>query len=73
MDKIGDAQFRVMCDMWGVDNAIMAAKRMGMAPTQEQIAEAKQRETAWQEKWNRLFKRGMEKTTKGESALNESH
>ena len=30
MDKIGDAQFRVMCDMWGVDSAIKAAKRMGM-------------------------------------------
>lgn len=63
MDKIGDAQFRVMCDMWDVDGAIEAAKEMGMAPTQEQIAEAKQKEMAWRERWDRLFKEGMERTT----------
>lgn len=56
MDKIGDAQFRVMCKMWGVDNAVKAAKRMGMAPTKEQIEEATQTETAAQERWNMVFK-----------------
>lgn len=60
MDKIGDAQFRVMCEMWGVDSAVKAAKRMGLAPTQEQIAEATQKETATQERWNRVFRREKE-------------
>lgn len=57
MDKISDAAFRVMCDMWGVDDAIKAAKRMGMTPTQEQIEAARQNETAAQERWNKVFDR----------------
>jgi hypothetical protein len=57
MNKIGDAQFRVMCDMWGVDNAIIAAKRMGLTSTQEQIDAAKQKEIATQERWNSVFKK----------------
>lgn len=57
MDKIGDAQFRVMCDMWGVDRAIEAAKCMGMTPTQEQIEAEKQKENAAQERWNAVFKK----------------
>lgn len=60
MDKIGDAQFRVMCDMWGVDNAVEAARRMGMAPTQEQIEAATQRETAAQERWKSVFRQEKE-------------
>ena len=56
MDKIGDAQFRVMCDMWGVDSAIKAAKRMGMTATTEQITAAREKETAEQERWNSIFK-----------------
>ena len=56
MDKIGDAQFRVMCDMWGVDGAVKAAKRMGMKASEEQIAAAREKETAMQERWNRAFK-----------------
>lgn len=59
-DIVGDAQFRVMCDMWGVDGAIKAAKRMGMAPTQEQIAKATRKETAAQERWNRVFRQEKE-------------
>lgn len=57
MNKIGDAQFRVMCDLWGVDSAIKAAKRMGMAPTQEQIAKATQKETEAQERLKSAFRR----------------
>ena len=57
MNKIGDAQFRVMCDMWGVDSAIKAAKRMNMAPMQEQIDAARQKEIATQERWNSVFKK----------------
>lgn len=55
MDKIGDAQFCVMCDMWGVDGAVKAARRMGMKATDEQIASAREKETAMQERWNRSF------------------
>ena len=56
MDKIGDAQFRVMCNMWGVDGAVKAAKRMGMKASEEQIAAAKEKEAAAQARWNRVFK-----------------
>lgn len=55
-DKIGDAQFRVMCEMWGVDHAIKAAKRMGMKASDEQIAAARGKEAAAQERWNAVFK-----------------
>lgn len=56
MDKIGDAAFRVMCEMWGVDAAIKAAKRMGMVATEEQIAAARAKEAATQERWSAIFK-----------------
>lgn len=56
MDKIGDAQFRIMCDMWGVDSAIKAAKRMDMTATTEQITAAREKEMAAQERWNAIFK-----------------
>ena len=56
MDKIGDAQFRVMCDMWGVDGAVKAARRMGMKVSDEQIVAAREKEAAMQERWNRAFK-----------------
>ena len=56
MDKIGDAQFRVMCNMWGVDGAVKAARRMGMKATDEQIASAREKEAASQERWDTVFK-----------------
>ena len=56
MDKIGDAQFRVMCDMWGVDGAVKAARRMGMKATDEQISAAREKEATVQERWNMAFK-----------------
>lgn len=46
MDKVCDPAFRVMCDMWGVDAAVKAAKRMGLTATDEQIAEAREKERA---------------------------
>ena len=55
-NRIGDAQFRVMCDMWGVDAAVKAAKRMGLKATDEQIAEAQEKERAAQERWSDIFK-----------------
>lgn len=56
MDKIGDVPFHVMCEMWGVDGAVKAAKRMGMAPSKEQIAAEQQKEKAAQERFNAIFK-----------------
>ena len=56
MDKIGNLQFHVMCEMWGVDQAIKALKRMGMAPTDKQIEAERQKENAAQERWNSIFK-----------------
>ena len=56
MNNVGDAQFRVMCDMWGVDAAIKALNRMGMAPTDEQIEAEQQKKNAAQERWNSIFK-----------------
>lgn len=56
MDEIGDAQFRVMCDMWGVDAAVKAVKRMGMTVSVEQIAMEKEKEAAIQERWNYILK-----------------
>lgn len=55
MDKIGDAQFRVMCGMWGVDAALKALKRMGMTATAEQITVERDKEAAVQERWNTIF------------------
>lgn len=56
MGKIGDVQFHVMCDMYGVDTAIRAAKRMGLAPSKEQIEAEQQKEKAAQERFNAIFK-----------------
>lgn len=56
MGKIGDVQFHVMCDMWGVDTAIKAAKRIGMVPSKEQIEAEQQKEKASQERFNAIFK-----------------
>ena len=44
MIKIGSAQFHIMCEIWGVDRAIEAAKNMGMKATQKQIATERERE-----------------------------
>ena len=52
MAKIGDAQFRVMCKMWGVDAAIRAAKGMGFTPAKEQIEANRQAE-------QRVFEKSM--------------
>lgn len=56
MDKIGDAQFHVMCDMWGVDAAIKAAKRMDFSATQEQIEVERDKERQTKERWDAIFK-----------------
>ena len=55
-DKIGDAQFRVMCGMWGVERAIEAANGFGLNPTQEQIDAARAKQDALLEKWDALVK-----------------
>lgn len=56
MDKIGNPQFRIMCQMWGVDMALKALKKIGMEATKEQIAAERNREAEAQERWNTVFK-----------------
>ena len=60
MDKIGDAAFRVMCEMWGVEQAIKAVKRMGMKASDEQISAAREKELVAQELWNAVFRQKEE-------------
>ena len=55
-DNVGTPQFRVMCDMWGVDSTLKALKRMGMTATQEQIDAARAKEAEAQERWNNVVK-----------------
>ena len=55
MKEIGTAQFRAMCEMWGVDDAIKALKSIGMEATKEQIEEERKREILYHERWNNLL------------------
>ena len=36
-NKIGDKQFHVICEIWGVDQAVESVWEMGMSVTNEQI------------------------------------
>lgn len=56
MDKIGNKQFHVMCQMWGVDQAIKTAARMDMAPSKEQIETERQKEMEQNKAWDRAFR-----------------
>ena len=56
MDSIGNAQFHVMCEMWGVDRAINAAENMGMKPSKVQIEVEREKEKDIIKKWDRIFK-----------------
>ena len=56
VDKVSDPAFRVMCNMWGVDAAIRAAKNMGLIVDQEQIEAERQKEKESQERFNAIFK-----------------
>lgn len=56
MDRIGDAQFSVMCEMWGVERAIEAANGFGLNPTQEQIDAARAKQDALLEKLDAVVK-----------------
>lgn len=55
-NKIGDAQFRIMCSMFGVDEAIKAVKRMGMSVTKDQINNAQKEESERNKRWNDMLK-----------------
>lgn len=57
MNKIGDRQFRAMCEMWGVDRAIQATKNMGMKVSKEQIEEARRKEKEQKERLLSAFKK----------------
>lgn len=54
-NKIGNPQFHVMCEMWGVDNAIEAVKRMGMSVTKEQIRKERDIEAKNNKRWGKIF------------------
>ena len=56
MDNIGNKQFHVMCQIWGVDQAIKAAARMDMAPSKEQIETERQKEMEQNKTWDRAFR-----------------
>ena len=60
MDKIGDAQFRVMCDLYGVDDAVKCAKRMGMTIPEDMIQVQQEKEKEVQARWNAIFKKDDE-------------
>lgn len=55
-NKIGDAQFRIMCSMFGVDEAIRAVKRMGMSVTKDQINNEQKEEAEKNKRWNDMIK-----------------
>lgn len=55
-NKIGDAQFHVMCEMFGVGEAIKAVKRMGMSVTKDQINNAQKKEAEKNKRWNDMIK-----------------
>ena len=59
-DRINDGAFRVMCDMWGVDSAIIAAKRMGMTVPDDMIQTQREKENETQARWNAIFKKDDE-------------
>lgn len=56
-NKIGNPQFHIMCDMFGVDEAVGAVKRMGMSVTKEQIEKALDREAKNNKRWEKIFKK----------------
>lgn len=55
MNRIGDAQFHVMCEMWGVDRAIESAGNMGFKPSKEQIETERVKEVETIKKWDAIF------------------
>lgn len=63
---IGDASFRVMCEMWGVDEAVQAVHRMGMAVEERQIERERQTEKKRSEGFKRIYRRLTEEEKKHE-------
>lgn len=59
-NKIDNPQFHIMCNMFGVDEAIQAVKRMGMSVTKEQIRKERDIETKNNKRWEKIFKKLQE-------------
>lgn len=55
-DQINPGAFRVMCDMWGVDDAIKNAKRMGLTVPDDMIQVQREKEQEVQAWWDRVAK-----------------
>lgn len=61
--RIGDAQFRAMCEMWGVEQTIDALKGIGMTVSDEQVTLAREKEAEENERWENIFRRSMKEGT----------
>lgn len=59
-DKINPGAFRVMCNLWGVDNAVEHAKRMGMTIPEDMIQVQRDKENELYAMWNANFKKDDE-------------
>lgn len=59
-DRINPGAFRVMCDLWGVDDAVKCAKRMGMTIPEDMIQVQREKENETQARWNAIFKKDDE-------------
>lgn len=55
-NKIGDKQFHVMCEIWGVDQAIEDVWEMGMSVTNEQIETERNKEAEKNKRWKDMVK-----------------
>ena len=59
-DKINPGAFRVMCNLWGVDDAVKAAKRMGVTIPDDMIQTQREIENEMHARWNAIFKKDDE-------------
>lgn len=59
-DQINPGAFRVMRDMWGVDDAVKAAKRMGVTIPDDMIQTQREIENEMHARWNAIFKKDDE-------------
>lgn len=59
-DQINPGAFRVMCNLWGVDDAVKAAKRMGVTIPDDMIQTQREIENEMHARWNAIFKKDDE-------------
>ena len=59
-DQINPGAFRVMCNLWGVDDAVKAAERMGVTIPDDMIQTQREIENEMHARWNAIFKKDDE-------------